>query len=111
MEERPPDLLQAKPELPQPPPLPSPQIPVVATTAPMPASGFRGTGNEGIPTEPGKFYLRALDVSSGELKWEYPMPGPGVMWAGTVSTAGGVVFSGDDDGNLVAVDARTINWP
>jgi alcohol dehydrogenase (cytochrome c) len=28
------------------------------------------------------------------------------MWAGTVSTAGGVVFFGDDDGNLVAVDAR-----
>ena len=35
------------------------------------------------------------------------MSGPGVMWAGTVSTAGGVVFSGDDDGNLVAVDAKT----
>jgi glucose dehydrogenase len=29
------------------------------------------------------------------------------MWAGTVSTAGGVVFTGDDDGNLVALDART----
>ena len=28
-------------------------------------------------------------------------------WAGTVSTAGGVVFFGDDDGQLVAVDART----
>jgi alcohol dehydrogenase (cytochrome c) len=35
------------------------------------------------------------------------MPGPGIMWAGTVSTAGGVVFTGDDDGNLVAVDAKT----
>ena len=80
---------------------------VASAKEPVPASGFRGTGNEGIPTEPGKFYLRALDVLSGELKWEYPMPGPGVMWAGTVSTAGGVVFSGDDDGNLVAVDART----
>jgi len=29
------------------------------------------------------------------------------MWAGTVSTAGGVVFTGDDDGNLVALDAKT----
>lgn len=74
---------------------------------PVPASGFRGTGNEGIPTEPGKFYLRALDVLTGNLKWEHAMPGPGIMWAGTVSTAGGVVFSGDDDGNLVALDART----
>ena len=35
------------------------------------------------------------------------MPGPAKMWAGTVSTAGGLVFSGDDDGNLVALDAKT----
>ena len=35
------------------------------------------------------------------------MPGPAKMWAGTVSTAGGVIFSGDDDGNLVALDAKT----
>jgi alcohol dehydrogenase (cytochrome c) len=78
---------------------------VASAKEPVPASGFRGTGNEGIPTEPGKFYLRALDVLSGDLKWEYPMPGPGIMWAGAVSTAGGVVFTGDDDGNLVALDA------
>ncbi|MBM3727198.1 MAG: PQQ-dependent dehydrogenase, methanol/ethanol family [Acidobacteria bacterium] len=80
---------------------------VASAKEPIPASGFRGTGNEGIPAEPGKFYMRALDVLSGTMKWEYPMPGPGVMWAGTVSTAGGVLFSGDDDGNLVALDAVT----
>ena len=34
------------------------------------------------------------------------MTGPGESWAGTVSTAGGVIFFGDDDGQLVAVDAR-----
>ena len=33
------------------------------------------------------------------------MTGPATMWAGSVSTAGGVVFFGDDDGQLVAVDA------
>ena len=80
---------------------------VASAKEPVPASGFRGTGNEGIPAEPGKFYLRALDVLSGEKKWEYPMPGPARMWAGTVSTAGGVIFAGDDDGNLVALDARS----
>jgi glucose dehydrogenase len=32
---------------------------------------------------------------------------PATMWAGTVSTAGGIVFTGDGDGNLVALDART----
>lgn len=34
------------------------------------------------------------------------MTGPAESWAGTVSTAGGVIFFGDDDGHLVAVDAR-----
>ena len=29
------------------------------------------------------------------------------MWAGTVSTAGGVLFFGDDDGHLVALEAKT----
>ena len=29
------------------------------------------------------------------------------MWAGAVSTAGGVLFFGDDDGQLVALDAKT----
>jgi alcohol dehydrogenase (cytochrome c) len=29
------------------------------------------------------------------------------MWAGAVSTEGGVVLFGDDDGQLVALDART----
>jgi alcohol dehydrogenase (cytochrome c) len=74
---------------------------------PVPSSGFRGTGGEGIPAEPGQFFLRALDVRSGDIKWEFRMPGPATMWAGTVSTAGGVVFTGDDDGNLVALDAAS----
>jgi alcohol dehydrogenase (cytochrome c) len=68
--------------------------------------GFSGGGGEQIPREPGKFFLRAIDYKTGKRVWEYPMPGPGNMWAGTVSTAGGLVFFGDDDGNLVAVDAR-----
>jgi alcohol dehydrogenase (cytochrome c) len=74
---------------------------------PVPNSGFRGTGGEQIPAEPGAFFLRALEPATGDLVWEYPMPGPAQMWAGTVSTAGGLIFSGDDDGNLVAFDAKT----
>ncbi len=35
------------------------------------------------------------------------MTGIGSMWAGTVSNAGGVVFAGDDDGNLLALEAKT----
>jgi len=35
------------------------------------------------------------------------MTGPTYMWAGTVATAGGLVLFGDDDGQFVAVEART----
>jgi alcohol dehydrogenase (cytochrome c) len=74
---------------------------------PKPSSGFRGTGGEQIPSEPGQMYLRALEASTGALRWQHKMPGPATMWAGTVSTAGGLVFTGDDDGNLVALDSTT----
>ncbi|HTM50752.1 MAG TPA: PQQ-dependent dehydrogenase, methanol/ethanol family [Bryobacteraceae bacterium] len=73
---------------------------------PEPMRGFAGGGGERIPTEKGKFYLRALDPKTGERRWEYPMTGPATMWAGTVATAGGVVFFGDDDGQLVALDSK-----
>lgn len=74
---------------------------------PVPNSGFRGTGHNIINAKPGQFYLRALDASSGQIRWEYPMPGPTTMWAGTVATAGNLVFSADDDGNLIAFHAQT----
>jgi PQQ-dependent dehydrogenase (methanol/ethanol family) len=74
---------------------------------PEPMKNFAGTGGESISKEPGKFYLRALDPQTGAKRWDYPMTGPGYMWAGAVSTAGGLVFFGDDDGQLVAVDAVT----
>jgi len=74
---------------------------------PEPMKNFAGTGGESISKEPGKFYLRALDPRTGEKRWEYPMTGHGDSWAGAVSTAGGLVFFGDDDGQLVAVDAVT----
>ena len=74
---------------------------------PEPMKNLAGGGSESIPNEPGKFYLRALDPLTGERRWEYPMTGPGTMWTGTVSTAAGLVFFGNDNGQLVAVDAST----
>ena len=35
------------------------------------------------------------------------MTGKGEMWAGTVATATGVLFFGDDDGQFVALDAKS----
>ncbi|MCC7154617.1 MAG: PQQ-binding-like beta-propeller repeat protein [Bryobacterales bacterium] len=60
-----------------------------------------------VPGEPGRKVLRALDLDSGRVVWEAPQAGPGTAWGGVLSTASGLVFSADDDGALVARDART----
>jgi alcohol dehydrogenase (cytochrome c) len=74
---------------------------------PEPMKDLAGGGAESIPSEPGQFFMRALDPSNGDRRWQYPMTGHAAMWAGSVSTGGGLVFFGDDDGNLVAIDAVT----
>ncbi len=83
------------------------EIYMTSKTIPEAGKGFSGGGGDKPPLEPGRFYLRAIDPKTGKRVWEYPMPGPTIAWAGTLSTAGGVVFFGDDDGHLAAVDAAT----
>jgi PQQ-dependent dehydrogenase (methanol/ethanol family) len=58
--------------------------------------------------EPGKKYLRALDIETGKVVWEIPQIGPieGKREAGVLATAGGILFYGDPSGNVVAVDQR-----
>jgi alcohol dehydrogenase (cytochrome c) len=49
--------------------------------------------------------LLALDPLTGEVKWEFKyFSNPN---GGALSTAGGVIFAGDSDGNFIALDART----
>ena len=52
-----------------------------------------------------KVYVRALDLTTGKLKWEFKLQSP--PWAGVLSTEGGVVFGGSDEGNFYALDALT----
>lgn len=73
--------------------------------SPEPMKDMGGGGAASIPKEPGKFYLRALNPTNGSRVWQYAMTGRVEMWAGAVSTAGGLVLFGDDDGSLVAVEA------
>jgi alcohol dehydrogenase (cytochrome c) len=49
--------------------------------------------------------IRAIDPVTGDRKWEFRYANPTL--AGLLSTASGLVFSGDDGGNLIALDART----
>ena len=72
-----------------------------------PGQSFFGGTTHDIPGEPGKKYLRAIDIQTGEITWEYPQEGLGNSWGGVVSTAGGLVFFGDDSGAFAAVDAKT----
>jgi len=59
--------------------------------------------------EPGKKYLRALDIDTGKIVWEMPQAGPseGKREAGVLATAGGLLFYGDPPGDFVALDEAT----
>jgi PQQ-dependent dehydrogenase (methanol/ethanol family) len=59
--------------------------------------------------QPGKKYLRALDIDTGTIIWEMPQAGPseGKREAGVLATAGGLLFYGDPPGDFVALDERT----
>jgi PQQ-dependent dehydrogenase (methanol/ethanol family) len=62
-----------------------------------------------IELEPGQKFLRAIDLETGKRIWEVPQIGPADSWGGVMSTAGGVVFFGEDSGAFAAVDAKTGN--
>lgn len=51
--------------------------------------------------------LRAIDVRTGAIRWEVPQVGDAQAWGGTLSTATGLVFTGDESGAFIAVDAST----
>lgn len=74
---------------------------------PEPMHGSMAGGGGPVNGEDGRFYLRAIDPLTGTTRWEYPMTGAADMWAGTMTTAGGLVFFGDDSGQLVALDAAS----
>jgi alcohol dehydrogenase (cytochrome c) len=49
--------------------------------------------------------LRAIDATTGERRWEFRYPS--ATMAGVMSTASGLVFAGDNEGNFMAFDAST----
>ena len=49
--------------------------------------------------------LRAIDPVTATMKWEFRYPTPSA--AGVLTTASGLVFAGDADGNVMAFDSRT----
>jgi alcohol dehydrogenase (cytochrome c) len=56
--------------------------------------------------EPQKI-LRALDIQTGRAAWQLRQVGDGSTRSGTLATASGVIFFGEDSGAVMAVEART----
>ena len=50
-------------------------------------------------------YLKAIDPLTGQAKWQTGFKSPN--WAGTLVTAGGLVFTGELTGEFIAADANT----
>ena len=69
--------------------------------------GYQGGGGRRDPNDKPQKILRAFNIETGQAAWEIPQDGAGETWTGTLSTAGGLVFFGDDGGALAAADAST----
>ena len=67
---------------------------------------FYAGGVKQIPGEHGQKILLAFNPETGKMAWQYPQTGSGGSWGGTMTTAGGLVFFGDDAEAFEGVDAR-----
>jgi alcohol dehydrogenase (cytochrome c) len=66
---------------------------------------FIGSAFFPVPAEKTETAVRAVDPKTGTVRWEFKQFAD--AWAGVFSTAGGLVFSGDGQGNFIALDAET----
>jgi alcohol dehydrogenase (cytochrome c) len=81
----------------------------IFSTAPQPyEAGHAYYGSAYFPSddaEPYRGFLKALDPATGEIKWTFEHTSP--TWSGVLATAGGLVFTGDAEGNFIALDAAS----
>jgi alcohol dehydrogenase (cytochrome c) len=82
----------------------------IFSTAPQPYEpGHAFYGSAYFPSEEAKPYLgflKAIDPTTGQIKGTFQHTSP--TWSGLLSTAGGLVFSGDAEGNFIAFDAASL---
>jgi alcohol dehydrogenase (cytochrome c) len=70
-----------------------------------PGRPFIGSAFFPLPQEKDESAVRAIDPATGKVRWEFKHYAG--AWSGVLSTAGGLVFSGDGQGNFIALDAST----
>jgi alcohol dehydrogenase (cytochrome c) len=68
---------------------------------------YYGGDARDVRGDPGQKFVRALDIATGKILWEYPQIGPSTSWGGVLATAGGLVFVADDSGAFSALEAAT----
>jgi alcohol dehydrogenase (cytochrome c) len=68
---------------------------------------YYATGSRHVPGEHGQKILLAFDLDTGTFRWRYPQASGRWSSAGTMTTATGLVFFGDNSESFEAVDAKT----
>jgi len=73
----------------------------------QPGESFYGGAARDVAGEAPRKYVRAIDVQTGRIAWEYAQTGPANTWGGLLATATGLVFFAEDSGAFAALDGRT----
>jgi alcohol dehydrogenase (cytochrome c) len=68
-------------------------------------ASFYGGSARAVVNERPKKYVRAIELQTGRIAWEYTQSGTGDGWGGLLCTASGLLFFGDDNGAFTAIDA------
>jgi alcohol dehydrogenase (cytochrome c) len=68
---------------------------------------YYDTGTKLVPDDHAQKILLALSPGDGKPVWRYPQVGSGDSWGGVLTTAGGLLFFGDDSESFEAVEAAT----
>jgi len=68
---------------------------------------YYSTGVKRIPGEDSRKILLAYNLDTESFVWKYPQVGQAHSSGGTMTTAGGLVFVGDDANSIEAVDAQS----
>lgn len=71
----------------------------------VPGQLFMGASKRLLDNQQPKGYIRAIHVLTGERAWDFELHTP--PWAGLLSTAGDLLFSGSEEGEFFALDAQT----
>jgi alcohol dehydrogenase (cytochrome c) len=69
-----------------------------------PTIGFTGGGGRTLNTDDSWSAVRALEATTGQVKWEFKLLSAGR--SSLLSTAGQLVFGGTEEGNFFALDAE-----